>query len=245
MGEIMSSDTLNTVTRNAVMDVFHRKGKFAADEKVRELLRQCESWKDRQQERSTIKGELSEVALEYHLLWWLSQVSPLTCIKSLCMKSKTSDSTAEIDILLASPFKIYLFECKSFKGEKTVTQECFLQGSSSSKDVYKQSKHHLRILEEHISCCRPVLREPIKIAPYQLVLFELSSNDLDDQRSDKWKKAIPALTLDTLDEWLLTEFSKNYCTQWDYEKLVPILKYLDSISEQTFKFHMAKILSRR
>lgn len=241
----MSSAALNSVTRSAIMQIYETKGKDAADAKVMDLLQQCESWKHNQRERGTIKGELSEIALEYHLLWWLSHVDLLTCIKSLCVKSKTSNATAEVDILLANPFKVYLFECKSFKGKKTLTKECFLQGESSSKDVYEQSRYHLKVLEEHLGCCRPPQRREIKAPPYQLVLFELSSDDIEDKREEKWKKAIPALSLATLDTWLMQEFSKAAYVQWNYEQLIAKLKQLDATSENMFKFHMQKIINRK
>lgn len=240
----MSNATLNNRTRDALMQIFQTQGLVAADEKVRELLKQCESWKDRQHERGIIKGELSEIALEYHLLWWMQHVPNLTCVKSLCIKSANSKATAEIDILLASPYKIYLFECKSFKGDKVLTKECFLKGASSSKDVYEQSRYHLRLLDENIGYCRPPLPTHVKTAPYQLVLFELSSNSLEDRRETKWQKAIPALSLSTLDAWLLNEFSRTTISQWDYPKLVAALKKLNSTSEKMFDFHMKKIYKR-
>lgn len=241
----MSNASLNNVTRDAIMQIYLAQGVKAADTKVLELLQQCESWKGITEERGTIKGELAEIVLEYHLLWWIKHASALTCVKSLCVKSKTSEATAEVDILAATPFKVYLFECKSFKGKKTLTRECFLQGAKSSKDVYEQSCYHLKIFEEHLGSCRPQIKQRSSGAPYQFVLFELSSNDLDDQREEKWKKAIPALTLHTLDDWLLSEFSKAAYVQWDYQRLIATLKQLNTTSEKMFDYHMHKIKNRR
>lgn len=241
----MSNASLNNVTRDAVMQIYLAKGIHAADKKVMELLKQCESWKGNTEERGAIKGELAEIALEYHLLWWTKYASTLTCVKSLCVKSKTSEATAEVDILAATPFKVYLFECKSFKGKKTLTKECFLQGASSSKDVYEQSCYHLKIFEEHLGSCRPPIRQRTGAAPYQFILFELSSDDLDDQREEKWKKAIPSLTLRTIDDWFLSEFAKAAYVQWDYERLVATLKQLNTTSEKMFDYHMHKIKNRR
>lgn len=235
---------LNGLTRNSVMNIFLTKGIQAADEKVKQLLTQCEATsKDNVRDRSTIKGELSEIYLEYHLLWWMQHAKYLTCIKSLCMRSKESCATAEIDILLASPCRIYLFECKSFKGAKTLTEECFLKGHSSEKDVYEQSRYHLKILNEHIGECR--YPGSYKSKPYKLILFELSSEGINDQRATNWKKNIPLLTMENLDAWIANELQQTSQVQWDYRKLTQILADLDKKSSETFKYHMQKIMNRR
>lgn len=234
---------LNEVTRTAVLNLYQHNGLDAADKKVRELLLQCETQKNNTLERSTIKGELSEIALEYHLLHWFNWSSYMLMIKSLCIKSKTSKATAEIDILLATPCRIYLFECKSFKGSKTLTNECFLQGASSKKDVFDQSKYHLQILEQHLADCRFV--KTASPPPYQLILFELSSDDITDMREDKWKRTIPLLTLNTIDDWFKTEFQKGGNIIWNYDTLCKRLLKLNETSEKMFRFHMHKIINRR
>lgn len=236
--------SLNSITRQAVMHIYETKGIKAADDKVKALLLQCETTgQTSARDRGTIKGELAEIYLEYHLLWWMEHAKNLICIKSLCMKSKESTATAEIDILLASPCKIYLFECKSFSGSKTLTNECFLRGRSSEKDVYDQSKYHLKILNEHIADCHYCGK--FKSKPYKLILFELSSDETDDQRTDHWKQNIPLLTMNNLDIWLASELQKASEVQWNFGKLKEILVELNSTSEAMFNFHMKKIISRR
>lgn len=239
----MSNADINNITRDAVLKIFHEKGLKAADNKVRELLLQCEQWRDNVEQRGAIKGELSEIGLECHLLWWMQQVPFLTCCKSLCIKSKESNATAEVDILLLTPYRIYLFECKSFKGHKTLTKECYLKGKSSEKDVYEQSKYHLKILDEHLAACRTSFRT--KVSPYKLALFELSSDDIEDTRTDKWKHTIPALTLDSFDKWMYKELTTPGQVQWDYNRTYDTLCRLDSKSVQMFKYHMQKINKRK
>lgn len=236
--------SLNDLTRTAIMNIYKTKGIRAADDKVKQLLLQCETSKtDSARDRGTIKGELAEIYLEYHLLWWMEHAKCLTCIKSLCIKSITSTATAEIDILLASPCHIYLFECKSFSGTKTLTKECFLKGHSSEKDVYEQSRYHLKLLNEHIGNCR--YPGTYKEKPYKLILFELSSNGIDDQRTTHWKRNIPLLTMETLDVWIANELNRRAEVQWDYQKLLNTLTALNEKSSNMFKFHMYKISNRR
>ncbi len=236
--------SLNEITRQAVLHLYETKGIKAADDKVKALLLQCETkGQNSARDRGTIKGELAEIYLEYHLLWWMEHARNLICVKGLCMKSKESNATAEIDVLLASPCKIYLFECKSFSGSKTLSKECFLRGGSSEKDVYDQSKYHLKILNEHIADCH--YPGKFKAKPYKLILFELSSDNTDDQRSDHWKQNIPLLTMNNLDEWLASELQKAFEVQWNFKKLESILTDLDEKSGAMFKFHMKKIMNRR
>lgn len=233
---------LNEITRRAVLDLYYRKGIRAADAKIKELLVQCETQKGNTRERSTIKGELSEIALECHLLWWMQRSRYMMLVKSLCVKSLTSNATAETDLLLATPCKVYMFECKSFKGRKMLTKECYLKGESSEKDVFDQSKYHMEIMEQHLHDCHI---SSSKIAPYQLILFELSSEGIDDQRDDKWKRGIPLLTLDTIDAWFQKQFSQQHPVLWDFTRLTEKLRKLDETSDAMFKFHLKKIFNRR
>ena len=234
---------LKALTRKAVLNIYQTKGLHAADAKISDLLVQCETWKDNVKDRGTIKGELSEIYLEYHLRWWMQYMKHMIVVKGLCIKSLVSKATAEIDILAGTPNKVYLFECKSFKGSKTVTKECYLQGESSSKDVYEQSKYHLELLDQHIADCRFVRTS--KTPPYKLILFELSTDEANDQREDKWKKAIPLLTPVNFDKWFLQEFSREQNVLWDYDSLKTKLAVLDAGSKDMFKFHMKKINSRK
>lgn len=234
---------LNNITRDALIRLMQTKGIDAADQKIKELILQCENNKGDTRDRSTIKGELSEVALECHLLYWMERLQYLAVVKSLCIKSQVSNATAEIDIMLVTPCRVYLFECKSFKGSKTLTKECYLQGGSSSKDVYEQSKYHLQILEQYFGRFR--FPSTAKVSPYQLILFELSSDDVQDLREPKWRKNIPVLTMNTLDEWLLTELKARQEVQWNYAPLVEEIAQLNEHSSQMFKYHMAKIYNRK
>lgn len=236
---------LNQMTRKAVFDVFEHSGIEAADAKIKDLLIQCEQGSSAVsvRDRSTIKGELSEISLECHILFWMQHIKQLIAAKGLCMKSMVSNATAEIDMLLATPCRVYLFECKSFKGKKTLSKECFLQGTSSSKDVYEQSRYHLKVLEQHISEFR--IPSQSKLSPYQLILFELSSDGIIDTREEKWKKNIPVLTADTFDAWLVNEFRQTTEVRWDLVGLSKKLRELDSKSAQMFKYHMTKIMNRK
>ncbi len=143
---------------------------------------------------------------------------------------------------IASPCRIYQFECKSFKGDKVLSKECYLKGKSSEKDVYEQSRYHLRILNEHIGDCH--YPGTYKVKPYKLILFELSTTGISDERTEQWKRTIPLLTMNNLDTWIAEELQRSSEVQWDYGKLLKILADLDSKSEAMFKFHMQKIINR-
>lgn len=230
-------------TREAILKIYDTKGIKAADTKVSDLLIQCETWKGNTEERGKIKGELSEIYLEYHLLWWMQHVHYMTLAKGICVRSLTSKATAEIDILVATPCKVYLFECKSFKGKKTLTDKCFLQGESSSKDVYDQSKYHVEILDPLICDCRFVKRS--SATPYKILLFELSTDDIVDNREAVWKQNVPLLTPKNFDQWFATEFSKEQKTLWNYDSLKKRLADLEKQSADNFRFHMSKIMTRK
>lgn len=231
-------DILKMRTRNLIIDAYNTGGLDRVNQIAGELIEQCETSYSDWQLRSLVKGELSEVVLECYLckMQELLRV-PSVILKNFCIKSQVTGHTAEMDVTFITPFKIYMFECKSYKGKKVITRECYLKADSSSKDILKQSESHIRILNEYMAPYRMNIGA-LKTAPYRFVLFELSSNDIVDKRTDKWKRTIPAVTLKSICNWIKTEFVGQKDIHWDVARALPILIALDKQSPQMFVEHL-------
>lgn len=227
-------------TRLMLLNLYVKYGLKALDKKAMELIVECEN--NRQitpSVRGIIKGELAEVVVECHIAELIKTIPNIACVKGLCIRSSWG-STTEIDLLMCTPCRVYLFECKSFSGRKTISDKCFLKGGSSSKDVFGQSAAHLKVLDEHI---RPYMQNIGNkgCSPYKFLLFEFSSDDCCDCREEKYKEMIPLLTLKNIDAWLAEELSKTQKVNWDYTKVYETLKRLNISSAETFEQHLKRM----
>lgn len=226
--------------RNALLDLYRRDGISAVKPKAKLLIQQCEREKIDYRQRVEIKGELAEVVLECYLAEYQKLIKPSIISKGLCVKNLRNGLTTEMDVTFFTPCRIYMFECKSYSGKKTLTAECTLTNNTTSKDVFGQSKYHMEVLNQYLAQFR--LNQAMKgVSPYKLVLFELSSNECEDQRDEHWKKVIPLVTLDTLDSWIGQELNREMKVNWDLYRMLPMLRKLDATSAALFKQHLERL----
>lgn len=232
---------LKDATRLMCLQYYETRGIKALDNKLLQLITECESPGYTPRQRSDIKGELAEVAVECHIREAQKTAVNLAYLKGLCFA--IGSRTTEIDLLMCTPYCIYLFECKSFSGKKTLTDKCFLKGRSSSKDVYEQSKYHLDMLYKHLF---PYLRNKDKSQPpFKLVLFEFSSDACEDKRTDANKALVPLLTLADLDSWLDKQLHFSSKPSWDFMPVLDKLKDMNSTSGKTFERHMERMIHKK
>lgn len=229
-------------TRKLLLAIYEQYGIATAYEKAHEIIKQCEDTKYNRDKRSAVKGELAEVVLEIFCIH-LQKILPSTIVsKGLCIyKQGDKRVTTEMDLILFTPFCMYMFECKSYSGKKVLTEECYLK-AMSTKDVYRQSKYHFEILWPYVSkfvlkSHTPTLDNPV----VKLILFELSSGDIDDQRTAKNKALYPCLTLDNILAWAQKEFGRTRTVIYDMKGLDPVIKQLDAGSAATFEKHLARL----
>ncbi|MEG2262779.1 MAG: NERD domain-containing protein [Clostridia bacterium] len=231
---------LKDSTRRAMLECYKYQGLAAVKPKALEIMRQCESNVADFKTRCDIKGELAEVVLECYLMYVQKTIAPSILSKGLCIRNKNNGNTTEMDVCFFTPIRIYMFECKSYSGKKALTKECTLTNKTTSKDVYGQSLHHMTILNQYLTPYRTNVLDKGQ-SPYRLVLFELSSTECEDKRELKWKKAIPLVTLDNLEQFILNEFSTSAKINWDTPRMLPILQMLDKQSERNFKEHLKRL----
>lgn len=231
---------LKTSTRTLMLECYRQDGIRAVKEKTRQLIKQCESNTVNYKLRMDIKGELAEVVLECYLMELQKSIKPSVISKGLCIRDRNTGLTTEMDVCFFAPTRIYMFECKSYSGQKTLTKECTLTNKTTSKDVHGQSLHHMKILNQYLTPYRVNTRDKGQ-SPYKLILFELSTTDCDDRREDRWKKAVPLVTLDQLDAFVVKEFSREQKINWNVQQMLPMLNSLDKQSAVNFKEHLKRL----
>ena len=101
--------------------------------------------------KTDMNGEVCETVLEIGILEFMKRY-PKACEhwvlkKGLIIKDIEDPNNGfmtEIDLVLATPQMIYLFECKSYTGNKVLTNECTITTPARSFDVYKQNYLHAK-----------------------------------------------------------------------------------------------------
>ncbi len=227
-------------TRATILECYRQYGLARVDEQARKLITQCEHEKLDYRVRSDIKGELAEVVLECHLAEIQKYIPMSVVSKGLCIRDVNTKLTTEMDVTFFTPCRVYMFECKSYSGKKTITKECTLTNSTVSKDVYGQSLHHMQALNRYLVPYR--LNRNVKgVGPFKLALFELSTRECSDQRDDVWKSRVPLLTLDNIQEFLVRELTTSNKVNWDIQGMIPLLQQLDAQSALLFKEHLKRL----
>ena len=229
-------------TRRLILAIYEQFGINEAFAKAQEILKQCEDPKFDREKRVAVKGELAEVVLEVFCVHLQKVIPNVIVSKGLCIyKMGDKRVTTEMDVVLFTPFCMYMFECKSYSGKKVLTDKCYLK-ARGSKDVYAQSRMHFDILYPYIApYVVKMAKYPPGNPPVQLILFELSSGDIEDKRTPENQKLYPCLTLNTLLGWMQQEFGRPRTVLYDMVRMEPIIRKLDSESAEVFKKHLKRL----
>lgn len=232
--------------RNNLLLKYERDGISPFKNYCVELIKELE--KKRGQEYNVLRGELAEVLLEA-LLRNLCDILDdfgihYELIKNLAMLKRGKNGklySSEIDVCLCTEYRCYLFEVKSYKGKKTLTNECLLHGYKDM-DIFEQSRMHLDFFTENFDDCRLKFIEGRKNIPkpYRMIFFEFSSDGVRDLRDRVWKDRVKLVTYDNFYKFFIEELS-NKVVQWDLDKLRVTLKKLNDNREMIMSYHLARL----
>lgn len=241
------SDTSNF--RNNLLIKFEEIGLVEFKDYCVELVTDME--KRSGQEYNVLRGELAEVLLEALLRNLCSLFDKFgvryQLIKNLAMIKRGSNGklySSEIDVCLCTEYRCYLFEVKSYKGKKTLTNECLLHGFSDM-DIYAQSKMHLDFFRECFDDSRLKFVEGRNgiPKPYKLVFFEFSSDGVEDLRDDEWKERIKMLNYKNFHKFFMEELS-NKVVQWDLDKIKINMDKLNNNRDMIMDYHLKRLSKR-
>lgn len=194
--------------------------------------------------KTSVNGELGESVLEIAVLEYCKNNPKETkdwfYTKSMILKDPTnpkSEFLTELDFTLFTPECIYLFECKSYSGnKKLVDRGMLLRDCGNSCDVFQQSYVHIETLDKNIAGyvehgCKP---------NYKMVMFNFSKGDLSDLRDDKAKYFMPCVDECDWQQVLLRGANRV----WNLNRLRPAIDKIYSASDKLRAEHLHYVRSR-
>lgn len=212
-----------------------------------EMLK-SKSHRDNLQFVADLHGEICESVLEIVLLEFMSRYPELTkdwrLEKGMILKDKKNISKeffTEIDLVLMTPACMFLFECKSYAGDKVLTgsgkltRTVCIDGVQSKKtcDVYRQSVLHKEVFYEWFKQFVVRGKEPL----IQMCMFDFSLGELVDRRSRAAKIEMPCLGVGSVLQYV----SQPGEIVWDVTYFDPIIKKLQNISDQLRSRHLSYV----
>ena len=148
-----------------------------------------------------------------------------------------SNYFTELDLTVFTPQKIFAFECKSYGGDKKITDKCTIRKKKGGTfDVYDQHEKHFKVLADQLHPFRIINPQNAKFAPYQLVLFDFATGKTDDVRTLPNKIIMPCL-----DETNVTNIFKlnyNKPVMWDIVRVHRAIDIIASHTKENTKKHL-------
>jgi hypothetical protein len=189
-------------------------------------------------------GEICETVLECIILDYLKKYN-LTKYgwfyeKGLILKDVNNAESGyftELDLTVFTPQKIFAFECKSYGGDKKITDVCTIRKKSgSSFDVYEQHKKHFMVLADQLKPFRIINSENSLENPYQLILFNFSTGTTIDNRDTANKLLMPCLDESNVENIFKLAWDKP--VMWDVNRVHKAMQIIEKHSEANRVKHL-------
>lgn len=139
--------------------------------------------------KKQFNGEICETVLEIIIQDLVKKNPEWFYLKSLVIPDAAGNNPeflTEIDFVLFTPSCVYCIECKSYAGNKQVVDAGTIVLQHGQRDVYKQNKMHLEVLNKLINPFS-LVEEPV----YQMILFDFSRGKCTDKRTASAKQEFP------------------------------------------------------
>lgn len=239
--------TYKEATRQLLLEKYEKIGKDRTIAVAKEMLK-SKSHRDDLQFTADLHGEICECVLEIILKDLVREKPGLTkhwqICKGVILKNRNGldrDFTTEMDLVLLTPECFYLFECKSYSGDKTLTgqgkltRSLTIDGVENKRtcDVYRQSVIHKETFYDWMKPFVLKGREPV----IQMCMFDFSLGELTDLRSRASRIELPCLNAESV---------VNYVTQpaevvWDVRYFEQLCEKLRLVSEKLGASHLAYV----
>lgn len=242
-GGVMSTEIeIKKMARESFIGIYEKDGYSALKTAVQDFIARKTFKGMDPNVRNILKGECAEILITARIKDMQENTDVETfSVKGLCFTKLGSDYTTELDLTLFTPRRIYLFECKSYNGKKTLTREGYLKGRFSEIDVYAQSKLHAEFLWSRIGQCH--IGKVNKSDPaFQMILMDVSDGVCEDLREPKYRRVLQYLNVDTLDNWFrgVEKEIQTGTAQWDIMRLYDVVGELHKNSAKMFQKHLAQ-----
>lgn len=228
-----------SATHDKILSVYKQYGLKSVLKSANDILHSS-LYHDDVKFRTELQGELCETVLEIIVTDAIAKESYAKdwfFCKGTVLKDRYNlhnDFFTEIDFILFTAGCLYLFECKSYTGDKVLTGKGLLQSSSGrSFDVYKQSVLHKQVIEGWVNDFALRDRSP----RIQMCMFLFSNGEVQDKRDTVSKRELPCLTTDNL----LSYLKKKHDPVWDLKYLQKVKATFDKNSPKFRKQHLAYV----
>lgn len=226
-----------------LLDYYGAKGLIPAIQVARELLKKpvvSKSEMSTQELNAIFNGEVCETVLNVMILDFMKHNPTLTkdwrYNSGIILSDLETQSTkflTEIDALLFTPGCIYIFECKSYSGDKQlIGKGTITRKNGNNCDVYSQNSLHLKILNQWL---HRFSEHPC----YQMVLFDFSSGSMTDKRSYDAQKEL----LYVNDKTLYNLLRESRLSVWKPEDIAVISSKFATETDKLRKSHLKYVKS--
>lgn len=248
------------ISKEKIRSVFLEKHKTNSLSYMLELCRATLATKQGKSDNDfkvELHGQIGEVALEMILMEFCRRHKDCFYFSStvfLGLNEKKNIST-EVDFILCTPYRIYLFEVKCYNFDKYLINRCTLinkecashlekNGNLSNlssncvvKDVAYQMQVHLGFVKEHLDNYR---FKKYGTEPYKSVLFDFSIKPTYDRRKDFYRTIFPLYTERNTLMYLEDEYNEN-SKIWDVQNVVKTLKRINASSNKNMDIHVGRL----
>lgn len=185
-------------------------------------------------------GEVCETVLNIMIADFMKRNPKKTASWRYCkgvilsdLETRSNKFLTEIDTILFTPGCFYIFECKSYSGNKTLTGKGTIERSNGNNcNVYSQNVLHLKIVKQWLD---RFSRHP----KYQMALFDFSSGSMTDQRDNDSKKVLPLVNTDNLFSLL----RESRLEVWKPDDIAAIYEQFSKETEALRKKHLSYVKS--
>lgn len=200
--------------------------------------------------QNIIRGELAETLLVCMLNDYIEKnrlesegwiISQGLIIKDL--ENPLSGKLTELDVTLFTPKCVYMFECKSYKGNKHIIGKGVLKvdNSNRSVDIFSQHLGHFRLLKKYLDTFK-ICKDNTQYKPYKLIGFIFSEGNTIDNREDKYKSVLPVINENNL--YNIFRDYKKAPIQWDMKYINKLVNTLENTKDKYVDKHINYVKSK-
>lgn len=187
-----------------------------------------------------MRGEIAETVL-YVMLQDFIEKNSLTdwrLSKGMILKDPDNYSNGyltELDLTLFTPKCIFSFECKSYKGEKYLTERGTLNLKKGEKitkvmDVFDQHSKHFNMLYTNLECALKKDADDKKYKSFKLLYFDFADMPTEDKREKLYSRVFPIVNVKNL-----YSLFKDYDSRPTYWNMYAVNKVVDVIEKNKKK----------
>lgn len=196
---------------------------------------------------SSFHGEIAETVLELQIKTFMQehpkQTKNWVLAKSIILPdadNTESEFLTELDLVLFTPQQVFLFECKSYNADKTISGKGTLECKGKKFDVFSQNSLHAKTLQKLITKCRTTA-EP-QSSGIQMILFDFALGKTIEKRSKQAQMVMPCIN-ETKIEKLLSDTIKIDSVIWDMRYIEQIVEVIIRRGESLRRRHLQYVRS--